>query len=222
MLATFFSQSPSLKICGITTESDALRLAALKVTALGLNFWPPSKRYCPPQTAAQFAPQLADQILRVGVFVNNSRPLASELIEQNIIDVVQLHGDETLADITHFLDQNIPVIRAVSATKLPDYPLPTNNFALLIDTPAGKDYGGTGKTFDWSLATNFQKKHPQIPIILAGGLTPTNAADALAALHPAALDIASGAELSPGLKDFDKIQSLQNTLNTRNQAPNNQ
>ena len=222
MLATFFSQSPSLKICGITTESDALRLAALKGTALGLNFWPPSKRYCPPQTAAQFDPQLADQILRVGVFVNTSRPLASELIEQNIIDVVQLHGDETLADITHFLDQNIPVIRAVSATKLPDYPLPTNNFALLIDTPAGKDYGGTGKTFDWSLATNFQKKHPQIPIILAGGLTPTNAADALAALHPAALDIASGAELSPGLKDFDKIQSLQNTLNTRNQAPNNQ
>ncbi|MFT6378790.1 MAG: phosphoribosylanthranilate isomerase [Akkermansiaceae bacterium] len=208
MLSTFFSSTPSLKICGVTTKSDALQLASLNVSALGLNFWPQSKRYCSPQKASHISPPVAGDILRIGVFVNNSRPLAADLIDECLIDVVQLHGDETLEDISYFLDQNIPVIRAVSATKLPDYPLPAKNFALLIDTPAGPDYGGTGKTFDWSLATDFKKANPQIPLILAGGLTPQNAADALQAVHPAALDIASGAEISPGHKDFEKIRSL--------------
>ncbi len=213
MLSSFLShQSPSLKICGVTTLSDAQQLASLGVQALGFNFWPPSKRHLSPEAASEISPKIANQILRVGVFVNNSRPLALELFNDKLIDVVQLHGDETLDDITHFLDQNIPVIRAVSATNLPDYQLPTKNFALLIDTPAGKDYGGTGETFDWSLASNFIKQNPTTPVILAGGLNPTNAAEALHAVHPAALDIASGAELSPGHKDFNKVQSLLTTL----------
>lgn len=212
MLADFFSSTPSLKICGVTTLEDAATLAELHVSALGFNFWPSSKRYCSPKKASTIASHVAGDILRVGVFVNNSRPLAADLIDECLIDVVQLHGDETLDDISYFLDQNIPVIRAVSATNLPDYPLPEKNFALLIDTPAGTDYGGTGKTFDWSLAADFKKANPQIPLILAGGLNPTNAAEALAAIHPAALDIASGAELFPGHKDFDKVRSLLATL----------
>jgi phosphoribosylanthranilate isomerase len=212
MVANFFSPTPSLKICGVTTGSDAFQLADLGVSALGFNFWPSSKRYLPPEKAAQISPKVAGRILRVGVFVNNSRPLAADLIEECLIDVVQLHGDETEEDIHFFLDQNIPVIRAVSATHLPTFPLPQKNFALLIDTPAGSDYGGTGKTFDWSLARSFIEKNPTIPVILAGGLTPDNAAEALAAVSPAALDIASGAELSPGHKDFDKVRSLLTTL----------
>lgn len=215
MLSSFLSPTPSLKICGVTTPEDALHLAKLKVHALGLNFWPPSKRYCTPENASQISPQIEKDILRVGVFVNNSRPLAFDLFQKNIIDVVQLHGDETLADITYFLDRSIPVIHAVSATRLPTYPLPKDNFALLIDTPAGKHYGGTGKTFDWSIASAFQKKHPNTPIILAGGLTPSNATTALQTVHPAALDIASGAELSPGIKDFNKIKSLLSTLSLK-------
>ena len=212
MSPNFFAPSPSLKICGVTTKHDALQLAELKVSALGLNFWPQSKRYCSPELAAQISPSVSGQILRVGLFVNNARPLGKNLYQKGLIDIVQLHGDETLEDITFFLDQKIPVIRAVSATNLPSYPLPAKNFALLIDTPAGKDYGGTGKTFDWSLAADFQKANPQIPLILAGGLTPDNTAEALAALSPAAPDIASGAELSPGLKDFDKVKSLLATI----------
>ncbi len=212
MLQSFLDASPSLKICGVTTPADALRLAELKVTALGLNFWPSSKRYCSPQEASLISPLLSGQILRVGVFVNNSRPLALDLFRAKLIDIVQLHGNETLEDINYFLHHSIPVIRAVSATQLPDGPFPKDNFALLIDTPAGKDYGGTGKTFDWSLARNFREKNPQVPTILAGGLTPANAASAITTVHPTALDIASGAELSPGLKDFDKIQSLLKTL----------
>lgn len=208
MLDEFFSSKPSLKICGVTTLSDATRLFELGVSAIGINFWPQSKRYCSPKDASTFASHLAGDILRVGVFVNNSRPLAADLIDECLIDVVQLHGDETLEDIRFFLDQDIPVIRAVSASNIPEYPLPEKNFALLIDTPAGADYGGTGKTFDWSLAADFAKAHPHIPLILAGGITPENSAEALAAVHPAALDVASGAELSPGLKDFDKVRAL--------------
>lgn len=212
MLDDFFSSIPSLKICGVTTLGDAKRLAELKVAALGLNFWPSSKRYCSPENASTIASHVAGDILRVGVFVNNSLPLAIELIDECLIDIVQLHGDETAEEVNFFIDQGIPVIRAVSADKLPDYELPSHNFALLIDTPAGKDYGGTGKTFDWSIAGKFVQKNPKVPTLLAGGINPANAAEALAAVKPAALDIASGAESSPGIKDFKKVQALMQTL----------
>ena len=69
-------------------------------------------------------------------------------------------------------------------------------------------YGGTGETIDWTLARRFVEENPQLPIILAGGITPDNAATAIAAVHPAALDVASGAEESPGVKDFDKVEAL--------------
>lgn len=208
MLEDLFSSSPSLKICGVTTLKDAERLAELEVTALGLNFWPSSKRYCSPEHASTIASHVAGDILRVGVFVNNARPLAMELMDECLIDIVQLHGNETEEDIHFFLEQKIPVIKAVSADHLPDYDLPSGRFALLIDTPAGTDYGGTGKVFDWSIARDFAEKHPKVPILLAGGINPANAAEALAAVHPAALDVASGAESSPGHKDFDKVRAL--------------
>ncbi|MGJ8697565.1 MAG: phosphoribosylanthranilate isomerase [Verrucomicrobiaceae bacterium] len=212
MLKSFFSPRTSLKICGVTTPADAQMLVDCHVDAIGLNFWPQSKRYCSPDHAKTFAVDLAGKILRVGVFVNNALPLAKNLFQKGIIDVVQLHGDESLDDIRHFLTSNIPVIRAVSAEHLPDYELPTENFALLIDTPAGKDYGGTGQTFDWSIARDFIAKHPNTPVILAGGLNPDNAADAIAQVSPCAIDIASGAELSPGHKDPQKVQALVNLL----------
>lgn len=205
------SEQTSLKICGVTNRDDADRLVEIGVPALGLNFWPSSKRYCSPEEASVIASHIAGDLIRVGVFVNNSRPLADELIDECLIDVVQLHGDESEEDIAYFLDQKIPVIRAVPATALPEGPLPGENFALLIDTPAGKDYGGTGKTFDWSLARDFALAHPGLPILLAGGITPDNAAAALEALkpaRPAALDVASGAEYRPGEKDFDKVEAL--------------
>lgn len=205
----------SLKICGVTTRSDALELARLGVPALGVNFWEPSKRHCPPETARTFLPEIAGKILRVGVFVNNSRPLAAELFEEGLIDVVQLHGDESVEDLAFFLGEKIPVIRALPAggdlveklgSSLPD--------ALLLDTPAGKDYGGTGRTFDWGQALAAKQQFPDLPLILAGGLTPENAAEALRAVRPTGLDIASGAEISPGRKDFQKVGRLLEIVNS--------
>jgi len=153
------------------------------------------------------------RILRVGVFVNNSIAIADGLLERDLIDAVQLHGDEGMDEITYFLNRGIPVIRAVSADHLPDYELPRENFALLIDTPAGKDYGGTGRSFDWSIAKKFIAENPEVPVILAGGLNPGNATDAIEAVQPAAIDIASGAESAPGIKDSTKVRSLLDALN---------
>ena len=212
MFTEFCSPPVSLKICGITSPRDAKLLADLGIEALGVNFWPPSKRYYPPELAEEFLRPLKAKILRVGVFVNNAIPLADELVEKDLIDVVQLHGDETDDDIRHFLDKGIPVIRAVSAENLPTSELPSENFALLIDTPAGKDYGGTGKTFDWALAKDFIASHPGLPVILAGGLNTKNAVEAIEAVQPTAIDVASGAESSPGIKDSTKVRALLDCL----------
>ena len=208
-MKSFFSPTfTSVKICGITRGSDADLLANLGVDALGVNFWPQSRRYCDPEMAKPFLTAVKDRILRVGVFVNNSRPLGEELFKNGLIDVVQLHGDETIEDVNHFLNQGIPVIQAVSAEKLPTHELPQKNFALLIDTPAGSEYGGTGRTFDWSIAQNFIADHPAIPVILAGGLTPENAEEAIKQVQPVAIDVASGAEESPGMKDSMKVRAF--------------
>lgn len=208
MFTEFCSSPTSVKICGITHASDANLLANLGVDALGVNFWPQSKRYCSPEMSENFLPAMKNRILRVGVFVNNSRPLADELLKKDLIDVVQLHGDETPDDIDHFISKGAPVIRAVSAEKLPDYELPKENFALLIDTPAGGDYGGTGRIFDWSIARDFIEAYPDIPVILAGGLTPDNTEAAIEQVNPVAIDVASGAEESPGKKDSMKVRAL--------------
>ncbi len=197
----------ALKICGITTAEDAEMLARLGVHALGANFFPKSKRYLRPEKAAKVLAPVQGKILRVGVFVNAPIVQILDLIEACLIDAAQLHGDEPPEDVIALKNRGIPVIKALPATELDkatDYPAD----AILIDTPAGKDYGGTGKTFDWSLAAAFKDTYPEAILLLAGGITSENAADAITAVHPTALDIASGAELSPGIKDKKKVAKL--------------
>lgn len=207
----FFSTiSTSLKICGITREEEAKRLIDLGVNALGINFWPHSKRYLSPSDATQIMPQLASQILRVGVFVNAAPDLPRQLIENGVIDVAQFHGDETPDYCAPFANHGLPFIKAIgvknaeSLSSISDF----GANAILLDTPAPGVYGGTGEKFDWTHARDFIATHPDIPVLLAGGITPGNAADAIDMVHPAALDVASGAEISPGVKDFDKVQAL--------------
>lgn len=207
---TFFSQSQAtLKICGVTRADEAVELVHIGVHAIGVNFWEKSKRYCPPATAREFLPVLAGKIFRVGVFVNNSLPLAEQLYLEGLLDAVQLHGDESSDDIAHFVSQKIPLIRAIPATDDFEDILPeARPDAVILDTPAGKNYGGTGHIFDWNYALEFKKNHPGMPLILAGGINPQNAAQALAIVRPAAIDIASGAESSPGRKNMEKVKQL--------------
>ena len=200
---------PSLKICGVTLAADAERLAELGVDALGANFWPKSKRYLAPELAS-FLRDLEGRILRVGVFVNAGPDLPRQLFDDGLIDVIQLHGDETPADARPFAEAGIPFLQALGVRGVEDLAAARDFHAsgLLLDAHAPGIYGGTGQKIDWTLARTFVEQHPDLPLILAGGITAENAAAALEAVRPAALDIASGAESSPGVKDFHKVAAL--------------
>lgn len=204
----------SLKICGVTTHDDAERLGDLGVDALGANFWPRSKRYLAPENAGWLR-ELAGRILRVGVFVNESSELPLRLIREGLLDVVQLHGDETPEDAAIYREAGVPFFKAIGVKTFDNLERATNfgASAILLDAHAPGVYGGTGETFDWNTAIEFKSHHPELPIILAGGIVPENAALAATTVHPAALDVASGAELSPGIKDFTKVSALLAALN---------
>ena len=174
---------------------------------MGVNFWPQSKRYCAPESAATFLPAAKGRILRVGVFVNPDPALIRDLLDRDLLDLVQFHGDESPEFCRQF---GSPFLKAIGVES-PDSLATTAEFGaagILLDAHAPGAYGGTGRTIDWSLAANFVEEHPTLPVVLAGGITPENAAAALRAVHPAALDVASGAESAPGIKDFQKIQAL--------------
>ncbi len=203
----------SLKICGVTCRTEAEQLATLGVDALGFNFWPHSKRYLAMEDAA-WLKDLADQILRVGVFVNQPLELSISLYQDGLIDVVQLHGNETHATAEILRQHEIPFIKALGVNDKADLAGATKfeAAALLLDTHAPGIYGGTGEVFDWSIAREFMDEHPALAVILAGGITPENAAAAARIVRPAALDVASGAEISPGIKDFQKVAAFLTAL----------
>ena len=206
--------SVSLKVCGVTTRSDAMRLVDLGVDALGVNFWPQSKRYLASENAAWLR-DLAGRILRVGVFVNEAPELPLRLIREGLLDAVQLHGDESPEDAMIYQETAVPFIKAIGVKTLDDLARAADfgASAILLDAHAPGIYGGTGETFDWNAALKFSQNHPDIPLILAGGITQENAGLAAHNVRPAALDVASGAELSPGIKDFNKVVALLAALN---------
>ena len=203
----------SLKICGVRTAADAGLLADRGVDALGVNFWPESKRYLSDGETAWLAP-MKDRILRVGVFVNESPDLPLRLFRDGWIDLVQLHGDETPEDAAVFVREGVPFLKAVGVSAASDLALAAAYQAagVLLDAHAPGVYGGTGEAFDWNRAVDFQQRHPEIPLLLAGGITPENAAEAAAFVHPCALDVASGAEMAPGAKDMQKVDALMKAL----------
>jgi phosphoribosylanthranilate isomerase len=214
LLARFLDPSTvSLKICGVTVASDARQLVALGVDALGVNFWPSSKRYLAPADAAWLR-ALGGQILRVGVFVNDCGDLPIQLFESGLIDAIQLHGDELPEDLARLRMSGAPVIKAIGVASQADLGRAAEYqaAAILLDAHAPGIYGGTGEVFDWDVALAFKQSHQEIPIILAGGIAANNAELAARHVRPSALDVASGAESAPGTKDFTKVAALLEAL----------
>ncbi|MGD9627901.1 MAG: phosphoribosylanthranilate isomerase [Pyrinomonadaceae bacterium] len=197
-----------VKICGITNLADAKLVADLGADMIGFNFYTGSKRYVSPAHAASFADVLTGGITRVGVFVDASVHeilLAKRLVQ---LDGIQLHGNESprfIAELRDKVDATmIKAIRVRSALDI-DSAKTFGADAILLDAYSSVDFGGTGETFDWRFA---ERAGPGIKLLLAGGLTPENVAEAIRNVRPYAVDVASGVESSPGTKDTKKLEAF--------------
>ncbi|MFQ6608157.1 MAG: phosphoribosylanthranilate isomerase [Fidelibacterota bacterium] len=193
-----------VKICGITNPDDALYAANVGASAVGFIFFKKSPRAISLLKASKITSVLSPKLKKVGVFVNHSRDFIEKAIRFVPLDIIQLHGKETPEFCSGF---SVPVIKAFRL-KNRDTLSTINDFAVhafLVDTWQDGEFGGTGKTFDWSLLNNYSG---EIPMILSGGLNPENVLEAVKAVRPAAIDINSGVETLPGQKNKHKLWAL--------------
>lgn len=206
-----------IKICGVTNADDARAAAEAGADALGFNFYRLSKRFVELELARQIADVVPADVAKVGVFVNHSRREIQDAVESLRPTYIQLHGDEP-AEFLPDLPSSLQIIRAYSCGpnglallssylercyscgRIPD--------AVLLDSDAASAFGGTGRAADWSLIADQRAMLSDVPLILAGGLTPTNIGSAIATVRPDAVDVASGVERQPRLKDRELMNKF--------------
>ncbi|MBF0178965.1 MAG: phosphoribosylanthranilate isomerase [Magnetococcales bacterium] len=192
---------PRVKICGITSVEDALAAVAAGADALGFVFYARSKRYIPPRRAMRILGRLPPFVTSIGLFVNASREEIGKVVAECRLDAIQLHGDEAPGECRGLPGRVIKAIRVAGAEDLHGmerYPVS----AILLDAKSETHYGGTGRAFDWNLLEGFQSP---LPLILAGGLDPDNVAMAVRQVRPYAVDVSSGVESAPGVKDHERM-----------------
>jgi len=207
-----------VKICGITNEKDALCAAGCSAAALGFIFYPHSPRYVKPEDARKIIRVLPDDLVKVGVFVNERTDEIKKVMKYCGLDMIQLHGDETPEYCRDF-----PASRMIKAIELKDdddlnRALNYDVAALLVDSRHAGLFGGTGRKANWDLACRIINKKP---LILSGGLNEKNIAEALKVVAPAALDINSGVESEPGKKDHAKLARIFDIIRAVDSAPDN-
>ncbi len=194
-----------VKICGITSLDDALAAVDAGADALGFNFAEeakPKKRYIAPADAQKIAAQLPPAVLKVAVTVN---PTAAQVREYlKFMDRVQLHGEETPEFAAEFGPRAIKALR-IGPDFAPDAINRYNVGSILLDAFDTNARGGTGKTADWSRARQAVAA-TRMPVLLAGGLTPENVAEAVRIVRPYGVDVAGGVEKEPGKKDYEKLR----------------
>jgi len=198
--------SVRVKICGVTSVEDALLAVDSGADLIGLNFYPPSPRCVSLATAHAIRATLPEHVWCVGVFVNADRPHIADLCARLRLHAVQFHGDEASADVQNWPCLTIKALRVPDDSPLPDWlQFPVNY--LLLDTHKPGRYGGTGERFSWQRLTALPLDCRN-RLILAGGLTPENVTEAVRAVRPWAVDVASGVESAPGRKDPDKVRAF--------------
>jgi phosphoribosylanthranilate isomerase len=196
-----------VKICGITNWNDARVAIAAGADFLGFNFYRESSRYIAPAAARRIVRRLPEKVASVGVFVNEPEPEMLAIARRVGLDYVQLHGDETAAVVSR-MRRAVRVIKAIQVRKsfrvaqLANF---KHASSILLDGFDVRLRGGTGKSFNWKLAKSAGRKRR---IFLAGGLTPENAAEAVSAARPFAIDVCSGVESRPGKKDAARMRAL--------------
>ena len=192
-----------VKICGIRRLDHALAAVEAGADAIGLNFWRPGRRYVAPETARAIARALPPFVARVGVFVDEDPATIREIAGLCGLDALQLHGSESPEFCRQF---DRPVIKSIKV-RGPESLRGLDRYhvaAFLLDTHVSGEMGGTGQTFDWALVAPVRAAGP---VILSGGLTPENVAQAIRAADPYAVDVASGVETG-GEKDPQKIRAF--------------
>lgn len=200
---------PHLKVCGITRVEDALAAADLGARAIGFVFWPQSPRAVTVRTARAIVRELPPFVATVGVFVNQPRTQILDIAGAVPLTAVQFHGDEDDEDVAAFPWR---VLRAVSLeaagsderiARLPEH------VTVLLDAHDPHRRGGTGMTTDWQRAAAVAEARP---VVLAGGLQPSNIAEAVRVVRPWGVDVSSGVEASPGVKDLEKLAAFVSAL----------
>jgi phosphoribosylanthranilate isomerase len=194
-----------VKICGITNPADAQATVAAGADALGFIFYEKSPRYVRLADAAAISRNLAPFIMRVGVFVNAPEEFVFSAIRECGLTLLQFHGDEPPEFCAQFGLMNMKAFRIHGAETLEQIPKYATD-AYLLDAYSSTTLGGTGEKFNWDLAVEAQKFGK--PIFLAGGLTAENVAGAIRKVRPFGVDVSSGVESAPGLKDHDKIRAF--------------
>jgi phosphoribosylanthranilate isomerase len=190
-----------VKFCGITNLDDAREAARLGAWAIGLNHYPPSPRFCEPGAAVEISAALRRRLEVVGVFVNPTLDEVVAAAENESLSMVQLHGGEGPAFCREAARRTgckvIKAVRVHSTADVRGAEAFRTDFHLM-DAHRPGTHGGTGESFDWELLAD---RSSEVPLILAGGLTPENVDEAIAVAHPFAVDVASGVEAEPGVKD---------------------
>ena len=197
--------SVTIKICGITSEADALAAAEAGADAIGLMFYEDSPRHVTISQAKAISEALPKHIARGGVFVNAEESLVSQAIIDCTLNIVQFHGDESPEDCGRYNVMSLKAFRMQGPETLKAMQeFPADGF--LLDAHVEDALGGTGATFNWDLAVRAQDLGR--PIFLAGGLTVDNVAEAVAKVQPFAVDVSSGVESEPGKKDVGKVRAF--------------
>ena len=200
-----------IKICGMTRFEDAQLAASLGAWAIGFIFYEKSPRYITPSKAADIIKKIAPSTKKIGVFVNQSTSSINEIINQCNLDMIQLHGDESLEFCKSF---NVPVIKAFRISKQPDMNVIDSYLeiceAVLFDTYDKHQFGGTGETFDWKGLSSLNTDK----LIVAGGISNTNVSELVSVYKPNYIDCNSGIEVSPGKKDHKLMKLLFETVNS--------
>ena len=194
-----------VKICGITSRSDALQAAEAGADALGFMFYDRSPRHVTVEDAVSITRHLPPFVLRVGVFVDPNEELVFRAIGECGLNLLQFHGNESPEFCTQFGLMSMKAFRirdAESLGMLKNYPTD----AWLLDAYSDKGLGGTGEKFNWDLAVEAKKSGKLI--FLAGGLNPSNVAEAVAKVQPFGVDVSSGVESAPGKKDPVKVKEV--------------
>ncbi|MGV3661215.1 MAG: phosphoribosylanthranilate isomerase [Prosthecobacter sp.] len=198
---------PSVKICGITRPEQAAEIFALGADAVGINLWSKSKRHMPLDVAMNSLRGVAAQHALVAVLVNPDAALLEMAIISGLFQALQLHGDETPMDVEILMSRGVNVIKALqvrdaaSLSQIGEFPCK----AILLDAYNPGTYGGGGHAFPWELAVRAQEMFPDKHVLLSGGLNADNVRTAVQQTHPVAVDVASGVESAPGIKDLGLV-----------------